>query len=149
MNFKSMAKQLLVFQACFLGASLLGILGLSKGYLSPRALGILLAFICVGGFVFLMIAFKRSAGLRVTQGLEAGTVRKQLLLIRMYQIVVIFLVLALVSGVIKGISARPIPFFPLSVGVIMNLLMTWAVVETIRKLQKSLSESGFDNQIAV
>jgi hypothetical protein len=140
MNVKSMVKPLLAFQACFLGASLLGTVGLTKGYLSPRALGIFLALVCLGGFVYLTIAFRRLARQRLTQGLEAGTARKQLLLIRMYKVFVVFLVLGVVSGVFKGISVRPIPFLPMFVGVTMNLIMTWAVMQTIGRLQKSLSE---------
>jgi hypothetical protein len=147
MNIKSVARLLLAFSACFLGASLIGTVGLIKGYLSPRALGFLLALVCLGGFAFLTIVFQKLARKRVAQRSEARTAnpseafhRRQLLLISMYQVWIVVLMLCLVGGVVKGTSARPIPLFPLFVGVTLNLLITWSLVLTIRKLQKGLSE---------
>jgi hypothetical protein len=153
MNVKSVAKLLLAFSACFLGASLVGTLGLIKGYLSPRALGIFLALVCLGGFAFLMVTFQRLARERLSQGqgLEAGTAapsrasyRRQLLLIKLYKAALVGLVLCPVGGVVEGTRVRPIPLFPMFVGITMNLLITWGLVLTIRKLQKSLSEKQIE-----
>jgi hypothetical protein len=58
----------------------------------------------------------------------------------MCKVYVAVLVLCLVSGVVRATSLRPIPFLPMFVGITMNLLITWALVLTIRKLQKGLSE---------
>lgn len=149
MNFKSVPKILLAFSVGFLGASLVGVVGLTKGYLSPRALGIFLAVVWLGGFSFLTVAFQRLARKRLSQGqgLEVGTAtpseasyRKQLRLIKLYKAWIVVLMLCLVGGVVKCASARPIPLFPMFVGITMNLLITWGLVLTIRKLQKSLSE---------
>lgn len=144
MNIRSVAKRVLGVSLCFVGAALLGTVGLIKGYLSPRVFGVFLALVCLGGFVFLTIAFKRLARQSITQGPEAGTARKQRLLIRMYKVWIVLLVLCLVSGVVQATSVRPIPFLPLLAGITMNLLITWALVLAIRKLQKGLSERHFD-----
>ena len=142
MNIKSVTKLLLAFSACFLGASLLGTVGLINGYLSPRAFGIFLALVCLGGFAFLTIAFQRLARKRQSGSANSSETshRRQLLLIRRYKALIVFLVLCLVAGVVEDTSVRPIPLVPMSVGITMNLLMTWGLVLAIRKLQKSLSE---------
>ena len=144
MNVKSVAKLVLAFSACFVSVTLLGTMGWMKGYLSPRGLGVFLALVCLGSFVFLTIAFRRLARHQVTQAPAAGTASSQLLLIRMYKVWIVVLVLCLVSGVVEGTRVRPIPFLPMLVGIIMNLLITWALAQTIRKLQKGLSERHLD-----
>ena len=146
MNIKSVAKLSLVYSGCFWAVSLVGIAGFSKGYLSPRALGIFLAITILGGVAFLTAAFRRLARENVIQGWEAETVnpskasrKRQLFLIKMYEAWIVFLMLCLVGGVVRCINVRPIPWLPMLVGITMNLLTTWALVLTVRKLQKGLS----------
>ena len=146
MNIKSVAKLSLVYSGCFWAVSLVGIAGFIKGYLSPRALGIFLAITILGGVAFLTAAFRRLARENVIQGWEAETAnpskasrKRQLFLIKMYEAWIVFLMLCLVGGVVRCINVRPIPWLPMLVGITMNLLTTWALVLTVRKLQKGLS----------
>ena len=57
MNVKSVTKLLVTFSASFLCALLVAVAALEKGLLSPRGLGVFLALVCLGGFVFFVIAF--------------------------------------------------------------------------------------------
>jgi hypothetical protein len=126
--------------------SLVGIAAFIKGYLSPRALGIFLAITILGGVAFLTAAFRRLARENVIQGREAETVnpskasrKRQLFLIKMHEAWIVFLMLCLVGGVVRCVNVRPIPWLPMLVGITMNLLTTWALVLTVRKLQKGVS----------
>jgi len=146
MNIKSVAKLSLVYSGCFWAALLVGVVGFIKGYLSPRALGIFLALVNLGGGAFLTTAFRRLARKNATQGWEAETAnpskasrKRQLFLIKMYKAWIIFLMLCLVGGVVRCMGVRPIPWLPMLVGITMNLLTMWALVLTVRKLQKRLS----------
>lgn len=80
----------------------------------------------------------------MAQGLEARGAdlyaenrKRRLRIIKMYKAWIVVLVLCLVGGVAKGASVRPIPVFPMLVGIAMNLLITLALVLTIRKLERT------------
>jgi len=142
MNVKSIKKLLVVFSAFFLCASLMGVEALNKGWVSPRALGVFLALVCLGGWAFLVIAFRSLASKRRVQGPDTGTVaispatRKRL--IAMYKAWIVVLVLCLAGGVWKGASVHPVPLFPMLVGVTINLLTTWVLVRAVQRLSRTL-----------
>ena len=143
MVIKSIAKLMLTFSACFLCAAVLGAVGLNKGLLSPRGLGIFLAVLCLSSLVFLVVKFRRLAREHRAQDLTADFTReRRVFLIRMYKGWIAVLALCLVGGIVKETSVHPIPWGPMLVGITMNLLTTWTLVLAIRKLQRGLNQTA-------
>jgi ABC-type branched-subunit amino acid transport system permease subunit len=138
----SIVKVTLPFSACFLGVLLAGTWALIRGLMSPRAFGIALAILCVLSVAVLSIVWSRIArkaeakdALSPSPSLGESTRRGRLRVIRVYQGWIALLVVCLLYGISK---AGTVPVAPLAVGIVMNVLLIFACVQTIKKLQDTL-----------
>jgi hypothetical protein len=115
-----------------------------NGSLSPRGLGIVLALVCVAGFIGFWAALVRigrktaSTQFLNDQPIVDAAMRKKLIReIRFCRVGIAFLVLCLIFAV-AGSKGAPVP--PLMVGVTMNLLFTTSLILRIRQLKRLLAE---------
>ena len=140
MKLNSRFKVILLFSACFVVASVLLAHEFAVGVLSPRALGIALLVLCVGGgFVFVVILVKVQHRLQAQREASSpDAIRKRRLSqIRVGKIAIVILVLALINGLV---TERNAPLLPLLVGVTMNLLITFAIARTVIRLQRRVKD---------
>jgi hypothetical protein len=66
-------------------------------------------------------------------------------MIKLYKASIVVLVLCLVGGVVKGATLRPVPWFPMLVGIAMNLLWTWGLVLAVRKCEGNVKNTKNKN----
>lgn len=142
MRQNSILKATLLFSAGFICALLGVVLAFSKGFVSPRWLGIVLLLLCIGGVIALFAVSRRFATAEVFNAAPVAsnttdpTVRKRrLFLIRFYQAWIVLLVVCLVSALGK---AGSVPIAPLAVGVVVNLSIVAACLLMVKRLQRSL-----------
>jgi hypothetical protein len=130
----------LLFSACFLCFLSAAMYALVSGFLSPRGFGVAGTLLCVGGVVVLWIALSTHSSKAAAEdvvGTSDETIRKrQIRTIRFYQGWIALLVFCLIFGLSK---AGTVPIAPLAVGVVMNLLMIFGCVQSIKRLRRGRS----------
>jgi hypothetical protein len=132
---KILIKRLLLFSACSLGAMTLLVLAFSRGFLSPRGLGIALLIMCVaiGSVAIIKKSAKEFAILPGTSIDDTTTRKRRLLGIRAGKAMIALLALTLVLGLFRGG-----PLAPVLVGIAVNLAMMLSLIWWVLRLQRSL-----------
>lgn len=134
---KILVKRLLLFSAYSVGAMTLLVLAFSRGFLSPRGLGIALLIMCIAiGSVAVAIIKKSAKEFAILLGTsidETTTRKRRLLGIRAGKAMIALLALTLVLGLFRGG-----PLAPVLVGIAVNLAMMLSLIWWVLRLQRSL-----------
>jgi hypothetical protein len=136
---KAVFKKLLLLQLCLWGALSLVVVALIRGLLSPREFGI----IGIVTFIAFFVSFgliRNKLAKQITEppiALDDDTRKRILRGIWMMKAWIGILVLSLPIGVANGVANRA--WLPTSVGVAMNLLLTYVALQEIKRRRKRLN----------
>jgi hypothetical protein len=136
---KATFKKLLLLQVCLLGALFLAIMAFSRGLFSPRELGIAMVILFIAYFISLGLISKKIAKQSAESAiaLDDDTRRRILREIWMMKAWIGLLAVSLPIGIVNGVANRA--WLPTSVGVAMNVLLTYALLQAIKRWRKRLN----------